>query len=58
MKNCNNCKYADWKKTVAGKLHPSGEGKCLYPYKVPPFPASMYWMNIETTPCGGFINRK
>lgn len=35
MKNCNNCKYADWKKTVAGKLHPSGEGKCLYPYKVP-----------------------
>lgn len=58
MKNCNNCKYADWKKTVAGKLHPSGEGKCLYPYKVPPLPASMYWMNTETTPCGGFINRK
>lgn len=56
MKTCMGCKYADWRKTVSGKLHPSGDGKCLYKYKLPPLPASRYWIS-EHVPSGGFINR-
>lgn len=39
MKTCKGCKYADWRKTKAGKLHPTGDGKCAYEYKVPQLPA-------------------
>jgi len=61
MKNCTDCKHADWKKTAAGKLHPSGDGKCkmAFVYTLPPLPASMYWHTTnEPKPCGGFINRR
>lgn len=58
MKNCTDCKYARWNKTVAGKLHPSGDGHCTYDYKIPLLPASMYWLsNTPPTPNGGYINR-
>ena len=30
MKNCNGCRYAEWEKTKAGRLHPSGDEKCTY----------------------------
>lgn len=26
MKNCTDCKHAEWKRTASGKLHPSGAG--------------------------------
>lgn len=58
MKNCMNCKYAEWSKTATGKLHPSGDGRCKYPYKVPDLPLSMYWVGNAPTPNGGAINRK
>lgn len=58
MKNCTYCKYAEWKLTANNRLHPSGDGQCTYPYKLPPLPASMYWVSQSKTPCGGFINRK
>ena len=58
MKHCLDCKYAEWQKTTAGKLHPSGDGRCKYPWKMPPLPASMYFYSGETTPCGGHISRK
>lgn len=59
MKSCLRCKYADWDKTAAGKLHPSGHGRCKYPWKQTPLPASMYWIGrIAETPCGGHISRK
>jgi hypothetical protein len=59
MKNCLHCKHANWKRTEAGKLHPSGDGKCTYPWKMPPLPASMYWMGQKApTPHGSWINRK
>ena len=59
MKKCIGCKYAEWKLTVAGKLHPSGDGMCGYKYKVPPTPACMYWIgNIDPKPSGGAINRR
>ena len=57
MKNCTNCKYAEWQKTAAGKLHPSGDGHCRYPYKVPELPSAFYWVGRAPTPAGGTINR-
>ena len=58
MKNCLNCKHADWKRTDAGKLHPSGDGRCKYPWKIPQLPASMYWIGRAPQPNGGCISRK
>ena len=57
MKNCMGCKYAEWDKTKIGKLHPSGNGKCKYPYQIPDLPNSMYWIGTPN-PLGGFIERK
>jgi hypothetical protein len=59
MKHCLDCKYAVWDRTAKGRLHPSGEGKCTYPYKVPELPKSMYWIGgIPPSQCGGYISRK
>ena len=59
MKNCTHCVHAKWDRTAAGKLHPSGDGRCQKEYKVPPLPASMYWTWTSIpTPSGGQINRK
>jgi len=57
MKKCTECKYATWKTTTVGKLHPSGDGKCAYPWKLPPLPASMYWVT-PPVPNGRHINRR
>jgi len=57
MKNCTGCKYAKWERTKTGRLHPSGDGECVYPYKVPSLPAAMFWINTPR-PMGGFINRR
>jgi hypothetical protein len=57
MKNRTHCKHAKWKRNVAGNLHPSGQGKCEYPWKVPELPGAFYWIN-SPIPSGGFINRK
>lgn len=58
MKNCTHCKHAEWKKTATGRLHPSGDGKCLYVYKVPKLPACKFWLSGDPRPCGGHISRK
>jgi hypothetical protein len=59
MKNCLGCKYADWKRTKSGHLHPSGGGSCRYPVKLPKLPASMCWpLNLEPLICGGNISRR
>lgn len=58
MKNCTGCKYAEWDRDKLGRLHKSGYGKCAYPYKVPPLPASMYWLGkLAPKPLGGAICR-
>lgn len=57
MRTCKDCKYADWKRTKTGALHPSGEGRCRYPWKMPPLPASMFWSGVEPTVSGGMIFR-
>jgi hypothetical protein len=59
VKNCKGCKYAKWEKTVAGRLHPSGMGRCTFPWKMPPLPASMYFTGMSNPSlCGGWIERK
>jgi hypothetical protein len=59
MKSCLNCTHADWNKTKSGKLHPSGDGTCVYPWKLPPLPASMYWVTLAPPkPFGWEISRK
>lgn len=60
MKNCTNCKHAQWDKTAAGRLHPSGEGRCGYQVQLPKLPASMWWprpLSGAPKPSGGRINR-
>ena len=57
MKNCTDCKHAIWKMTKSIRLHPSGEGRCNYPYRLKRPPASMYFVQ-EPMVCGGTINRK
>ena len=57
MKNCTGCKYANWYRTVAGKLHPSGNGKCMFNWKINPLPAAFFFYT-SPTPSGGSINRR
>ena len=58
MKTCNGCKYAEWKRTDSGRLHPSGDGKCTYEWKLPPLPQSMYFAGFTPRILGGTISRK
>jgi hypothetical protein len=58
MKDCTKCKYAEWERTTAGRLHPSGQGRCTYPWKMPQLPASMHWIGDAPVPWGGYISRK
>jgi|LakMenEpi03Aug12_release.lakeMendotaPanAssembly.Ray.scaffolds.fasta_scaffold3089434_1 hypothetical protein len=57
MKDCLKCKHAKWDRTAAGRLHPKGGGQCTYTWKLPPLPASMYWISRPPQPLGGFIQR-
>ena len=56
MKSCLHCKYAEWLRTDAGKLHQSGRGKCTFDWQMPPLPACRYFYTIPVL-AGGFINR-
>ena len=59
MRDCTNCKWANWRRTASGKLHPSGSGRCGKAIKLPELPPSMYWYWIgNPTPVGGHINRR
>lgn len=58
MENCTDCKHSEWAKTGAGRLHPSGDGRCKYPWKIPALPAPMYWLGSAPSPLGGQINRR
>jgi len=57
MKTCVGCKNAAWKMSKNGNLHPSGDGRCLYEYKLAPLPVSMCWITLPK-PNGGVINRR
>ena len=57
MKNCTHCKYANWHRTDAGKLHPSGAGRCTFEPKIPELPASKYYISRPMIG-GGTIRRR
>jgi len=59
MVDCRECVHAKWKKKANGHLHPDGDGRCTYPWKMPILPAAMYWPSFhsEPKPSGGYINR-
>jgi hypothetical protein len=57
--SCNECKYAEWQMTAKGIKHPSGDGKCAYPVKMPQLPKSRYWFGGEEPRSpGGYITRR
>lgn len=60
MKSCNDCIFADWKRTASGRLHPSGDGRCKKVIKIPELPQSFYWLGMRDSPRpdGGYINRR
>lgn len=59
---CVGCIYAEWGRTTSGRLHPSGNGRCLYFKRNPRdqrIPAAFYWSSlIPPMPSGGWINRR
>lgn len=57
MKSCKACKHAEWHRTAAGRLHPSGDGTCGKEVVVPPAPAAYYWLPKPKL-AGGQINRR
>jgi hypothetical protein len=57
VKSCLNCKFAEWSRTASGRLHPSGDGKCEFPLKMPKLPASMVWLEVPRVSFG-LISRK
>ena len=62
MSTCLDCKFADWNRTAAGRLHPSGEGHCRHVWVAPPISAAFTWgygnSYAAPRPNWGQINRK
>ena len=62
MSTCLDCKFANWKRTAAGGLHPSGKGDCGHVWVAPPISAAFtfgYGNSREPPrPTWGQIERK
>lgn len=61
QRGCLTCRWAEWKRTAAGHLHPDGTGHCTYKVVMPILPNAFYYVgtgrNIPA-PTGGSIDRK
>jgi len=55
--SCLECKYANWKRTTNGRLHPSGDGMCTYEVTMPKLPKAKSFF-YRPALFGGDINRK
>jgi hypothetical protein len=59
--SCITCKLAEWSRTAAGRLHPSGDGRCRWKMPAIPIPASRYYIggsrDAIPQPSGGAIER-
>lgn len=56
--NCDTCKFADWKRTSNGRLHPNKSGKCTFVWTPPPLPKAFYFYgSSHARPNGGSIER-
>ena len=59
MRSCIGCRYAEWYRDKAGRLHRSGGGRCTYEVKLPTLPNARYWHGFSTPDLyGGGIERK
>lgn len=57
---CDDCAYARWKRTAAGRLHPDKSGKCGFVIPTITLPAAFWWPGWgerEPRPAGGYIER-
>ncbi len=57
---CLGCKFAKWKQTKCGRLHPSGDGRCTWTMPEIVLPISMYFFGAGSNsprPSGGWISR-
>jgi len=60
MNACTSCRFAEWKRTATGRLHPSGDGRCRWQMPEFALPKSMYWIGFGKggpKPSGGHISR-
>jgi hypothetical protein len=61
MNSCLHCKYAEWKRTVNGRINPHQVGRCTYEIKVT-LPSAFFWdgfgENRKPPVRGGWIDRK
>ncbi len=58
--NCDDCKWAWWKRTANDRLHPDKSGECMRLKSHPldmRIPAAFYWISGPSRPAGGFIER-
>lgn len=59
---CDDCDFAEWKRTSNGRLHPDKSGYCTRLRKHPldlRIPAAFYWgaYGRDPQPSGGYITR-
>lgn len=54
---CLTCRFAKWKMTAAGRLHPSWDGRCTWVGKLPRSVTYPYGRGGEP-PHGGYISRR
>jgi len=63
MNSCLNCKFAEWRRTANGRLHPDQTGRCRWVMPDIKIPSAFYWNGFigrkeVPAPCGGgFIER-
>jgi hypothetical protein len=64
MNPCLTCRFADWKRTAAGRLHPDGTGRCTWRIPSLALPKAHYYVGGGSEkrtipqPSGGWIERK
>lgn len=56
---CVGCALAQWRTTGSGRLHPSGDGRCLWRFETVALPLAFNWFGGRVpSPSGGYINRR
>lgn len=58
---CDDCKWADWKRTKNGRFHPDKTGRCAFNWNPPPLPLAFSFTYTGKgdlpRPHGGYIWR-
>lgn len=58
---CDDCKFADWRRTANGRLHPGKTGNCAFKWEPPPIPSAFYvpgqYTKSTVRLVGGLIER-